>query len=225
MLGVLDAVFLGEPGVLEARQRIAARMRTARGAREAASRRGARQARPALPPSCCCAAGPGAAGQPRAAPEPPRRTVTCGGTGTFGFAVAWPRSSSSRAAGRATRAARPRLFAAAGEHRQQLRNDLALQTAEDVASTLGTMKGVLMKLGQMASYIDNGLSPGVAPDAQPAAGQRPADERRNSPRRSWRPSSAGRRSRPSPAGTPSPSPRPRSGRCTGRSPGTAARSR
>jgi hypothetical protein len=30
VLGVLDAVFLGEPGVLEARQRIAARMRAAR---------------------------------------------------------------------------------------------------------------------------------------------------------------------------------------------------
>ena len=57
--------------------------------------------------------------------------------------------------------AAPRLFAAAGEHRQQLRNDLALQTAEDVAATLGTMKGVLMKLGQMASYIDDGLSPAV----------------------------------------------------------------
>ena len=55
----------------------------------------------------------------------------------------------------------PRLFAAAGEHRQQLRNDLALQTAEDVASTLGAMKGVLMKIGQMASYVDDGLSPGV----------------------------------------------------------------
>ena len=33
-LGVLDAVFLGEPGVLEARQRIAARMRAARRGRE-----------------------------------------------------------------------------------------------------------------------------------------------------------------------------------------------
>ena len=55
----------------------------------------------------------------------------------------------------------PRLFAAAGEHRQRLRNDLALQTAEDVAATLGAMKGVLMKLGQMASYVDDGLSPGV----------------------------------------------------------------
>ncbi len=53
----------------------------------------------------------------------------------------------------------PRLFASAGEHREVLRNDLALQTAEDVAVTLGTMKGVLMKLGQMASYVDDGLSP------------------------------------------------------------------
>ena len=53
----------------------------------------------------------------------------------------------------------PRLFASAGEHRQALRNDLALRTAEDVTTTLGTMKGVLMKLGQMASYVDDGLSP------------------------------------------------------------------
>jgi predicted unusual protein kinase regulating ubiquinone biosynthesis (AarF/ABC1/UbiB family) len=51
----------------------------------------------------------------------------------------------------------PRLFLLAGENRQQLRNDLALQTAEDVATTLGAMKGVLMKLGQMASYVDDGL--------------------------------------------------------------------
>ncbi len=55
----------------------------------------------------------------------------------------------------------PRLFAAAGEHRQQLRQDLALETAQDVAQTLGAMKGVLMKIGQMASYVDDGLSPAV----------------------------------------------------------------
>jgi predicted unusual protein kinase regulating ubiquinone biosynthesis (AarF/ABC1/UbiB family) len=55
----------------------------------------------------------------------------------------------------------PRLFAAAGERRQLLREDLALQTAEDVAGTLGTMKGVMMKIGQMASYVDGGLSPSV----------------------------------------------------------------
>jgi len=55
----------------------------------------------------------------------------------------------------------PRLFAAAGENRERLRTDLALQTAEDVTVTLGAMKGVLMKLGQMASYVDDGLSPAV----------------------------------------------------------------
>ena len=55
----------------------------------------------------------------------------------------------------------PKLFAAAGEARQQLRQDLALETAQDVAETLGAMKGVLMKIGQMASYIDEGLSPAV----------------------------------------------------------------
>jgi len=55
----------------------------------------------------------------------------------------------------------PRLFAAAGESRQLLREDLALRTAEDVAATLGAMKGVMMKMGQMASYVDDGPSPGV----------------------------------------------------------------
>jgi predicted unusual protein kinase regulating ubiquinone biosynthesis (AarF/ABC1/UbiB family) len=55
----------------------------------------------------------------------------------------------------------PRLFTAAGEQREELRNDLALRTAEDVTVTLGAMKGVLMKLGQMASYVDDGLSPAV----------------------------------------------------------------
>jgi predicted unusual protein kinase regulating ubiquinone biosynthesis (AarF/ABC1/UbiB family) len=55
----------------------------------------------------------------------------------------------------------PRLFATAGEQRQLLREDLALQTAEDVAGTLGAMKGVMMKIGQMASYVDDGLSPAV----------------------------------------------------------------
>jgi predicted unusual protein kinase regulating ubiquinone biosynthesis (AarF/ABC1/UbiB family) len=55
----------------------------------------------------------------------------------------------------------PRLFAAAGENREQLRNDLALQTAQDVTATLGAMRGVLVKLGQMASYVDDGLAPPV----------------------------------------------------------------
>jgi predicted unusual protein kinase regulating ubiquinone biosynthesis (AarF/ABC1/UbiB family) len=53
----------------------------------------------------------------------------------------------------------PRLFASAGERRQELRDDLALRTAQDVADTLGTMKGVLMKIGQLASYVDDGIAP------------------------------------------------------------------
>jgi predicted unusual protein kinase regulating ubiquinone biosynthesis (AarF/ABC1/UbiB family) len=53
----------------------------------------------------------------------------------------------------------PRLFALAGDKRERLRTDLAMRTAEDVAATLGTMKGVMMKLGQMASYVHDGLSP------------------------------------------------------------------
>ncbi len=55
----------------------------------------------------------------------------------------------------------PRLFAVAGERREQLRNDLAMRTADDVLATLGTMKGVMVKLGQMASYVDDGLAPSV----------------------------------------------------------------
>jgi len=55
----------------------------------------------------------------------------------------------------------PRLFMAAGEQRQQLRTDLAMQTADDITATLGTMKGVMVKLGQMASYVDEGLAPSV----------------------------------------------------------------
>ena len=55
----------------------------------------------------------------------------------------------------------PRLFLAAGESRERLRGDLAMQTADDVAATLGTMKGVMVKLGQMASYVDEGLAPSV----------------------------------------------------------------
>ncbi len=47
----------------------------------------------------------------------------------------------------------PRLLFASVERRGQLRHDLALRSADEVAEELGSMKGVLMKLGQMASYI------------------------------------------------------------------------
>jgi predicted unusual protein kinase regulating ubiquinone biosynthesis (AarF/ABC1/UbiB family) len=47
----------------------------------------------------------------------------------------------------------PRLIFASVERRKELRHDLAFRSADDVAEELGSMKGVLMKLGQMASYI------------------------------------------------------------------------
>jgi predicted unusual protein kinase regulating ubiquinone biosynthesis (AarF/ABC1/UbiB family) len=47
----------------------------------------------------------------------------------------------------------PRLLFASVKKREELRYDLALRTADEVAEELGSMKGVLMKVGQMASYI------------------------------------------------------------------------
>ena len=49
-----------------------------------------------------------------------------------------------------------RVFADA-ERRDQLDTAFELKTAEQVAEALGQMKGALMKLGQMASYLDQGL--------------------------------------------------------------------
>ena len=51
----------------------------------------------------------------------------------------------------------PWLVFASVERRRELRNDLALRTAEEVAEELGAMKGAMMKLGQMASYLDEGV--------------------------------------------------------------------
>jgi predicted unusual protein kinase regulating ubiquinone biosynthesis (AarF/ABC1/UbiB family) len=51
----------------------------------------------------------------------------------------------------------PQLVFASVERRQELRHDLALRTADEVAEELGAMKGALMKLGQMASYLDEGM--------------------------------------------------------------------
>ena len=77
-----------------------------------------------------------------------------------------PRTRAARAAALARLALRvggryaassPRLVFASVERRGELRHDLALRSAEEVAEELGAMKGALMKLGQMASYIDEGV--------------------------------------------------------------------
>ncbi len=49
-----------------------------------------------------------------------------------------------------------RVFASA-ERKEQLDVELELATAAEVTAALGNMKGALMKLGQMASYLDDGL--------------------------------------------------------------------
>ena len=51
----------------------------------------------------------------------------------------------------------PQLIFASVERRGELRHDLALRSADEVAEELGYMKGALMKLGQMASYIDEDM--------------------------------------------------------------------
>ena len=52
---------------------------------------------------------------------------------------------------------RARAIFASAERREELRDEFELRTAEQVVEALGGMKGALMKLGQMASYLDQGL--------------------------------------------------------------------
>jgi predicted unusual protein kinase regulating ubiquinone biosynthesis (AarF/ABC1/UbiB family) len=49
-----------------------------------------------------------------------------------------------------------KVFASAARH-DELDAAFELQTAESVAAALGNMKGAMMKLGQMASYLDQGM--------------------------------------------------------------------
>ena len=52
---------------------------------------------------------------------------------------------------------RARLATASDDRRRRLDADYRLRTAAQVAGALGNMKGALMKIGQMASYLDDGL--------------------------------------------------------------------
>jgi len=53
-----------------------------------------------------------------------------------------------------------RVFASA-ERKEALDAELELRTAEDITATLGNMKGVMMKLGQVASFVDDGMPENV----------------------------------------------------------------
>ena len=74
-----------------------------------------------------------------------------------------------------------RLFADA-ERRTELDTAFELRTAEQVAATLGNMKGAMMKIGQMASYLDAALPEPVRDaladlqqDAPPMSGELAAE--------------------------------------------------
>jgi len=75
-----------------------------------------------------------------------------------------------------------RTFASA-ERREELNTEFQLRTAEDVTAELGNMKGAMMKIGQMASYLDTGLPQHVRQtmaslqhDAPPMAPELAAEE-------------------------------------------------
>ena len=100
-----------------------------------------------------------------------------------------------------------------------------LQTAEPIAEALGNMKGALMKLGQMASYLDQGMPEPVRealaelqPNAPPMSAELAAEVVARGARRAAR----GGVRRVGPACR---SRRRRSARCTGPSPTTAGPSR
>jgi predicted unusual protein kinase regulating ubiquinone biosynthesis (AarF/ABC1/UbiB family) len=89
----------------------------------------------------------------RSAPASPPGAVRAAGRLDRNLAVAGlgARIGAATAANKAQR-----VFASA-ERRQELDERLQLQTAEQVAAALGSMKGALMKLGQLASFLDDGM--------------------------------------------------------------------
>ncbi len=72
---------------------------------------------------------------------------------------------------------------ASAERKEELVTEFQLRTAQDVTRELGNMKGALMKIGQMASYIDSGLPDHVRStlaslqhDAPPMSGELAAQQ-------------------------------------------------
>lgn len=66
-------------------------------------------------------------------------------------------AATAATAGGGWAADRARKVFADAERREAIDEARQLKTAEQVAATLGELKGALMKLGQMASYLDQGM--------------------------------------------------------------------
>jgi predicted unusual protein kinase regulating ubiquinone biosynthesis (AarF/ABC1/UbiB family) len=90
-----------------------------------------------------------------AAPSPYAGSVDATGVGHRNALIA---ASAGRAGGAWAIDQARKVFADA-ERREQIDEARQLKTAEQVAQTLGELKGAMMKLGQMASYLDQGMPP------------------------------------------------------------------
>ncbi|HRW36977.1 MAG: AarF/ABC1/UbiB kinase family protein [Acidimicrobiales bacterium] len=91
----------------------------------------------------------------RGSGEAPRGHVRHRGFGTRSARIA----ATATSAGAGWAADRARKVFADAERREAIDEARQLKTAEQVAATLGELKGALMKLGQMASYLDQGMPP------------------------------------------------------------------
>ena len=96
-------------------------------------------------------------------------------TGRGARSATMARLAARRARDRTWTKARQRL--ADDEGRRQMQAELERREAEDVVAALGHMKGAMMKLGQMASYLDEGMPEpmrealaGLRSDAPPMPG-------------------------------------------------------
>ncbi|MGE3621266.1 MAG: ABC1 kinase family protein [Acidimicrobiia bacterium] len=162
VLGILAAATAGALALKREQDRRRARLTRAPGPGPAGS--GPR-------PSGAGAAGPGG-GPGAAGTDPASGGTQTGGAGTAGGS-ARPVGSTSRSSRTAQVAAlgarsgaswalhRARRAVAPADRRPELDARFELRTAEQVVARLGQMKGALMKLGQLASYLDQGLPDNV----------------------------------------------------------------
>ena len=97
-----------------------------------------------------------------------RRLVLLGGAVATGVAIGRLRRSTrarrnvqmaraSSRVGMSVAATRARQVFASAERKEQLQAELELKTGQQVAEALGNMKGAMMKIGQLASFLDDGL--------------------------------------------------------------------
>ena len=120
---------------------------------------------------------------------------------------------------------RARKVFASAERQDELDAAFELQTAESIAEALGNMKGALMKLGQMASYLDQGMPEPVREALAELQANAPPMSAELAAEVVERGAGRAARGRCSPSGTRRRSRRRRSARCTGPSPTTAGPSR